>query len=178
VPIIWRTDISYVDFQRDLLAGQIDLNCTSKRFFTKNRYLMDNRDRFGRAYWNYASTNHPRESNVAMRTWCWRVWTAGGEGLVPWNTVRGSEAWERAEPLTVFYPGSKFGKLEPYASMRLKAFRRGQQDVEYLVLLAAKEGWDREAVSRAVAEAVSLEEAKDSELEALRQRVVRALLEP
>ncbi len=178
VPIVWRTDISYVDFQRDLLAGQIDLNCTSKRFFAKNRYLMDNRDRFGRAFWHYASTNHPRESNVAMRAWCWRVWVAGGEGLVPWNTIRGSESWERAEPLTVFYPGSKFGKLEPYASMRVKAFRRGQQDVEYLILLAAKEGWDREAVSHAVTEAGGFEEAKDSELEALRARVARALMEP
>ncbi|MBM3748570.1 MAG: DUF4091 domain-containing protein [Acidobacteria bacterium] len=178
VPIVWRTDISYIDFMRDLLAGQIDLNCTSQRFFSKNRYLMDHRDRFGRDLWHYASTNHPRESNAGMRAWCWRVWTAGGEGLVPWNTVRGSESWERAEPLTVFYPGSKFGKNEPYASLRLKAFRRGQQDVEYLILLAAREGWDREAVSYAVTEAMDFEKVKDADLETLRQRVARALVEP
>jgi len=178
VPIVWRTDISYVDFIRDLLAGQIDLNCTSKRFLTRNRFLLDNRDRFGRSFWNYASTNHPRESNVAMRAWCWRVWVAGGEGLVPWNTIRGSESWERAEPLTVFYPGSKFGKNEPYASMRLKAFRRGQQDVEYLILLAGKQGWDREAASHAVSEVSNFEGVKDAELDALRVRVAQALMEP
>ena len=39
VPITLRTDISYVDFIRDLLVGQIDLDCTSQHFFTKNRYL-------------------------------------------------------------------------------------------------------------------------------------------
>ncbi|MBM3746901.1 MAG: DUF4091 domain-containing protein, partial [Acidobacteria bacterium] len=195
VPIILRTDISRVEWIRDLLAGQIDLNCISRRFFEKNRYLMDDRTRFGRDIWNYASTNHPRESNLAMRAWCWRVWLHGGEGLVPWNTVRGAESWERAEPLTVFYPGSKFGLAEPFASIRLKAYRRGQQDLEYLALLAARRGWDREAVARAVLQALDLsaevrmeseEDAgsigfsrvTDSGLETVRQRVVQALLPP
>ncbi len=192
VPIVWRTDISYIDFIRDLLAGQIDLNVMSKRFFSKNRYLMDDRIRYGREYWNYSSSNHPRETNVSMRAWCWRVWAAGGEGLVPWNTVVGPEAWQRAEPLTMFYTGSKFGRNEPFASLRLKAYRRGQQDVEYLALLARKEGWDREAVSRAVAAAVDLagevrgagdldagalqfQRLANADLETLRLRVARAL---
>lgn len=194
VPILLRTDISRVEWIRDLLAGQIDLNCISKRFLDKNRYLMDDRSRFGRSYWNYASTNHPRETNVSMRVWCWRVWTAGGDGLLPWNAVSGMQAWERAEPLTVFYPARKFGKTEPFASLRLKAYRRGQQDVEYLVLLASKKGWDREAVSRAIAGAldlsgdvlqkfeedagaISFRQVKNADLDQLRSRVARALLE-
>ena len=194
VPILLRTDISRVEWIRDLLAGQIDLNCISRRFLDKNRYLMDDRSRFGRSYWNYASTNHPRETNVSMRVWCWRVWTAGGDGLLPWNAVSGMQAWERAEPLTVFYPARKFGKTEPFASLRLKAYRRGQQDVEYLVLLASKKGWDREAVSRAIAGAldlsgdvlqkfeedagaISFRQVKNSDLDQLRSRVARALLE-
>jgi hypothetical protein len=157
VPIVLRTDISYIDFIRDLLAGQIDLDCTSGHFLSKNRYLMDHRDRFGRVYWNYASTNHPRETNTSMRAWCWRAWLGGADGIVPWNTIRGMEAWERAEPLTVFYVGQKFGADEPFPSLRLKAFRRGQQDMEYLLLLARKKGWDREAVTRAVAAAARLD---------------------
>jgi hypothetical protein len=152
---LFRTDISRVEWIRDLLAGQIDLNCISKRFFDKNRYLTEDRYRFGREFWNYASTNHPRTSNVSMRAWCWRVWLNGGDGLLPWNAVRGAAAWERAEPLTVFYPGTRFGKDEPFASLRLKAYRRGQQDIEYLVLLAQQHGWDREAVT------VSMEKALD-----------------
>jgi hypothetical protein len=157
VPILLRTDISYIDFIRDLLAGQIDLDCTSGHFLSKNRYLMDHRDRFGRVYWNYASTNHPRETNTSMRAWCWRAWLGGADGIVPWNTIRGMEAWDRAEPLTVFYVGRKFGVDEPFPSLRLKAFRRGQQDMEYLLLLARKKGWDREAVTRAIAAAAQLE---------------------
>ena len=169
VPIIFRADISYVDYIRDMLAGQLDLDCTSQHFFTKNKYLMDHRDRFGKIYWNYATTNHPRDSNVAMRAWCWKAWLAGADGIVPWNTVRGMEAWNQAEPLTVFYVGKKFGRNEPFDCLRLKAFRRGEQDIEYATLLAAKAGWDRAAVARAVGTPA------DAELERVRMRVAAAL---
>jgi hypothetical protein len=192
VPIRFRTDISRVDWIRDMMAGLIDINCISKRFYEKNRYLREDPIRFGKRFWNYASTNHPRETNVSMRAWCWRAWLAGADGIVPWNAVRGPEAWNRAEPLTVFYAGSKFGRAEPYESLRLKAYRRGEQDVEYMALLAAKTGWDREAVSRAVAGSLDLtaedklkyeEDAgavrflkvKDADFNMLRLRVARAL---
>jgi len=194
VPVLLRTDISRVEWIRDLLAGQIDLNCVSRRFFHKNRYLMDDRRRFGRTFWNYASTNHPRETNVRMRAWCWRVWLLGGDGLLPWLAVSGARAWDRAEPLTVVYPGSTFGKNEPYGSLRLKAYCRGQQDVEYLALLAQKRGWDRDSVTQAVGPALDLSgevhqlseedagtvrfgKVRDAELESLRLRVARALTE-
>lgn len=172
VPLTFRTDISYADFMRDHLTDQVGLNCVSKRFFTRNRLLLDHRRRYGRRIWNYATTNHPRESNVTMRAWCWKVWLAGGDGLLPWNAIRGLEAWERAEPLTVFYNGSRFGKLEPFASLRLKAYRRGQQDAEYLALLAAEPGWDRDAVIQRI---VLPTEAGDTVLETLRLRIARAL---
>ncbi len=193
VPMVFRADISYVEFIRDQLDGQLDIDCTSQHFFTKNRYLMDNRNRFGRTYWNYASTNHPRETNVSMRAWCWRAWVTGADAIVPWNTVRGMEAWDRAEPLTVFYVGKKFGRNEPFGSLRLKAFRRGEQDVEYMTLLARKKGWDREAVARAVAGALDLTEqtrrqyeedagairfdgVADAQIDRLRLRLAAALM--
>lgn len=192
VPIQLRTDISRVDWVRDILAGQIDIDCVSGRLFNKNRYLMDDRTRFGRTFWNYASTNHPRDTNVAMRAWCWRAWVAGADAVVPWNAADGRRAWERAEQLTVFYPGDKIGQLEPLPSLRLKAYRRGQQDVEYLVMLARKKGWDREAVQRAVSKNldlsggirqsydedagdITLRHVNDDQMDALRLRVAQAL---
>jgi len=194
VPILFRTDISRVEWIRDLMPDQIDLNCISRRFFEKNRYLLNDRPRFGKEYWNYATSNHPRESNVAMRAWCWRVYLSGGDGLLPWNAVRGARAWERAEQLTVFYPGNKFGVQEPFASMRLKAYRRGQQDIEYLIQLANQSGWDRDAVTYAASRALDLaaeikmdssedagqmrfQKVTNSDLEELRRRVARALVD-
>ena len=194
-PISLRGDISRIEWVRDMMPGQIDLDCTSSHLFDKNRFLMDDRDRFGRDFWNYASTNSPRDTNVAMRAWCWRVWMAGGNGIVPWNTTSGGlRAWDRPEPLTVFYVGTKFGKQEPFGCLRLKAYRRGQQDMEYLVLLANRKGWDREAVTRAVSKALNLsgtvkqefeddagtilfKGVKDADLETMRARVARAALE-
>jgi hypothetical protein len=194
VAIQFRTDISRVEWIRDLMVNQIDLNCISRRFFEKNRYLMKDRKRFGKEYWNYASSNHPRDSNLTMRAWCWRVFLNGGDGLLPWNAVRGARVWERAEQLTVFYPGNKFGVLEPFASMRLKAYRRGQQDIEYLILLSRKPGWDRDAVAYAVSSALDLSAEIDmsstedagqirfqsitnKDFESLRRRVAQALVE-
>jgi hypothetical protein len=193
VPMVFRADISYVEFIRDQLADLIDIDCTSQHFFTKNRYLMDNRNRFGRTYWNYASTNHPRETNVGMRAWCWRAWVTGADAIVPWNTVRGMEAWDRAEPLTVFYVGKKFGLNQPFDCLRLKAFRRGEQDVEYMTLLARRKGWDRDGVAHAVGESLDLSEETrrqyeedaggirfdgiaDTQLDQLRRRVAAALV--
>jgi hypothetical protein len=89
--------------------------------------------------------------------------------------------------------GKKFGLNEPFGCLRLKAFRRGEQDVEYMILLARKKGWDREAVARAVAGALDLsEEARrqyeedagtirfdriaDAQLDQLRLRVAAALV--
>ncbi len=159
VPMVFRADISYVEYIRDQLQGQLDIDCTSQHFFSKNRYLMDNRNRFGRSYWNYAGTNHPRDTNVSMRAWCWRAWSGGADGIVPWNTVRGMEAWNRAEPLTVFYVGKKFGVNRPFGCLRLKAYRRGEQDMEYLAMLSHKKNWDREAVQHAVIGALNLSES-------------------
>jgi hypothetical protein len=50
----------------------------------------------------------------------------------------------------------------------LKAFRRGEQDVEYASLLAGKAGWDRAAVSKAAGT------PDDAALDQLRQRIAAA----
>jgi hypothetical protein len=176
---------------RDLLTGQVDLNTISRRFHEKTRYLQD-RNRFGKELWNYASTNHPRDTNVMLRAWAWRVWLNGGDGLLPWLATRTQGAWEKAEPLTVFYSGDKFGQTEPFASLRLKAYRRGQQDMEYLNLLAHAKGWSRDVLTRAVRDALDLsgeveerfeEDAgtmrfgkiRNADLDTLRRRVAAAL---
>ena len=77
--------------------------------------------------------------------------------------------------------------------MRLKAYRRGQQDIEYLILLADKNGWDRDAVVHTVSKALDLtaeismrspedagqirfQNVTNRALEELRWRVAQALL--
>ena len=129
---------------------------------------------------------------ATLRAWAWRVCLNGGNGLLPWVATRTQNAWDKAEPLTVFYSGGKFGQTEPFASLRLKAYRRGQQDMEYVNLLAKSEGWSRDVLRRAILEALDFpahvietydEDAgtlrfgrlRDENLESLRRRVIAAL---
>jgi ParB-like chromosome segregation protein Spo0J len=128
-----------------------------------------------------------------LRAWAWRVWLNGGDGLLPWLATRTQNAWEKAEPLTVFYSGAKFGQTEPFGSLRLKAYRRGQQDIEYVNLLAQARGWSRDALTRAIQDALDLsanveeaseedagtmrfQQVRDRDLETLRRRVAAALV--
>ncbi len=51
-----------------------------------------------------------------------------------------AENWEKFATTCVIYTGKPFGIEGPCPSIRLKAMRRAEQDVEYLILLAAKRG--------------------------------------
>ena len=69
---------------------------------------------------------------------------------MPWQTVGSDENYTRAEDTALLLPGKRFGITGPVASLRLKALRRAQQDVEYLLLLGKARHWDREQVGAAL----------------------------
>src|SRR5208282_3137942 len=62
---------------------------------------------------------------------------------------------KHADTLSLFYPGREKG-ADPVPSIRLKAYRRGQQDVEYLVLLSQVKGEPRWAIEDSVRQALHL----------------------
>jgi hypothetical protein len=82
------------------------------------------------------------------------------DGVLPWQTVGRGDSWVEADTLALFYPG-RSGRL-PVPSIRLKAFRRGQQDVEYLTLLALATGQPRWAIAQRVREALKLSGTRGS----------------
>jgi hypothetical protein len=55
--------------------------------------------------------------------------------------------------------------MEPFGSLRLKAYRRGQQDIEYLNLLASSKGWSRDVLTRALREALDLSADVEEKIE-------------
>ena len=69
-----------------------------------------------------------------------------------WATA---DSWKKADELSLFYPG-RDAQEGPVPSIRLKAYRRGQQDVEYLTLLGQVKGEPRWAVGERVREALHL----------------------
>lgn len=153
--LVFRADISRPEWQRDTLDGLIDYNVVGGAFRRYNRMVLDRKAANGGLVIEYGSANALEDSNMQGVGWALDAWALGSDGVLPWQTVGNADSWSRANPLALFYPGRRAAE-GPLPSVRLKAFRRGQQDVEYLSLLAATEGEPRWAVGRRVREALGL----------------------
>ena len=85
---------------------------------------------------------------IGPRTWAWVTWNSDLAGMTIWSFLLGyfEQPWTKPGgkhpgDALYFYPGKNVGAPEKvFVSMRLKAFRRGMQDYEYLYLLAIKDG--------------------------------------
>lgn len=137
--LAFRCDISRPQWQRDIFDGLLNVNVVSGDAFTRYRRLaLDRKQRAagGQLIQVYGSTNTLETSNYQPVGWCLDTWTQGADGVIPWQTVGNAQSWEKADALSLFYPGTTTQGRGPFASIRLKAYLRGQQDVEYLALLA------------------------------------------
>ena len=142
-----RKMIAYFD-------GAVDIWCISSCFYPVRQ--LQARQARGEEAWFYqgaepwvGAENLDNEA-LALRTWawiawkyrvdCWHNWCSGRWGdsenifLYPQNG-RTRQAWRPNSNGVMIYPGAAFGVDELFPSVRLKAFRRGNTDYEYLVLL-------------------------------------------
>ena len=141
VAMLYRCDISRPEWQRDALDQLLDYNVVAgEPFLIYNRLVLERKRAFGQVVMVYGTTNHPAESNVQPVAWALDTWSHGGDGILPWQTVGTAESWKRADALALLYPGLEGAHDGPVASIRLKAYTRAQQDVEYLQLVARAVG--------------------------------------
>lgn len=152
--LLFRADVSRPEWQRDSLDGLLDYNVVGGALREYRRIVLDRKDAQRQVVVEYGSANAVEESNVQPLAWSLDAWTLGVDGVLPWQTVGRGDSWRQADTLSLLYPGRN-GK-EPVPSVRLKAFRRGQQDVEYLTLLTRTTGEPRWAVAERVREALKL----------------------
>jgi len=153
--MVFRADISRPQWQRDSLDGLLDYNVVGSAFRTYQRIVLDRKEAQGQIVVEYGSPNAIEEANVQAVGWCLDAWSLGVDGVLPWQTLGNDESWSQANPLALFYPARKGGR-GPVPSIRLKAYRRGQQDVEYAVMLAKLSGEPRWAVGERIREAIGL----------------------
>jgi hypothetical protein len=153
--LAFRCDISRPQWQRDALDGVLDYNVVGTEMRQYPRIVMDRREAAGEILVEYASTNAVEDANTQPVGWSLDAWTRGADGVLPWQTVGSADSWKKADELSLFYPG-RDGKEGPIPSVRLKAYRRGEQDVEYLTLFAQVTGQPRWAVAANVREALHL----------------------
>lgn len=155
--LVFRADISRPQWQRNMLDGVLDVNVVGGPFRPYNRMILDRKRRNGEVVYNYAGSNPIDRSNVTPAAWCIDTWTLGGDGVLPWQTIGNEKSWQDGDEESLFYPGAAVGLPGPVASLRLKSYRRGQQDVEYLSLLAGVPASPRWAVAAATRAALRLE---------------------
>jgi hypothetical protein len=152
--LVFRADISRPEWQRDSLDGLLDYNVVGGAMRKYRRIVLDRKAAEGQIVVEYGSSNAIEQANVQPVGWSLDVWSLGADGVLPWQTVGRGESWQDADTLSLFYPGRD--SREPVPSIRLKAYRRGQQDVEYLTLLAATTGEPRWSIGDRVRETLGL----------------------
>jgi hypothetical protein len=142
----FRADISRPEWQRDLLDGVTSAEVVSGVLRTYRERVMKRAARFGNLVYMYGAANRIGTPNTMPAAWCVETWALGADGVVPWQTIGKAEAWKTPDHLALFYPTPD----GPVPSLRLKAFRAGQQLTEYLTLYASLSGQGRAAVGAAV----------------------------
>jgi hypothetical protein len=152
--LVFRADISRPQWQRDLFDGLLDFNVVGGAMRPYLRMVMDRKAADGQVVVEYGSSNAIEDSNMQPVGWAIDSWSLGSDGILPWQTIGSDESWTKADTLSLFYPAR--GGREPVPSIRLKAYRRGQQDVEYLTLWSQVKGEPRWAVGQRVREALGL----------------------
>ena len=153
--LVFRADISRPQWQRDSLDGLLDYNVVGGALRSYQRIVLDRKEAEGQIVVEYGTPNAIEEPNVQAVGWCLDAWSLGVDGVVPWQTIGKSESWKDADTLSLFYPSLKAGG-PPIPSIRLKAYRRGQQDVEYAVMFAKLTGEPRWAVGQRIRETLGL----------------------
>lgn len=157
-PILFRADISRPQWSRDSLDGLLDVNVVGGDVFRRyNRRVMERRDRFGELVYAYGTTAAPELNGWQPVAWALDAWSRGADGIVPWQTIGNDESWKNGDELSLFYPATEESGGKVVASIRLKAYRRGQQDVEYLTALCNATGRPRWDVAQALRKRFPLE---------------------
>ena len=131
--LVFRADVSRPEWQRDILDGLLEYNVVGGALREYPRLVADRKQVDHQIVIEYGSANPIEASNTQPVAWALSSWALGSDGVLPWQTIGTAESWKAADPLALFYPG--VASIEgPVPSVRLKAFRRAQQDVEYLTL--------------------------------------------
>lgn len=154
---VFRADISRPMWQRDTLNETLGYNVVNADWRAYQRMLLDRKRQSQSPQWliEYGSANAIESSNVQPIAWSIDAWTLGADGVLPWLVIGTPNAWKTGEATCLFYP-PRGAEKEPTPSIRLKSFRRGQQDVEYLIAMQRQLGNQRDAMGPLVRQLLPL----------------------
>ena len=164
VPVVFRADVSYPLYQGHILDRTMDLIVLGGAD-ENEAVVRRNADRYdGRPFrdgpqlvWEYGGLSRQDWPNVRYAAARVSSFLLGANGHIPWLCVGGTDDWHEQgkTSYSLMYNGqSRFAPVKRagvYPSLRLKAFRRGQQDVELILAAIAKGGLSRDQFRQAIA---------------------------
>ncbi len=155
VDIRFRVDISRPEYHRGHL-DRVDLYvCNAGVCGGFARTVADQREKLGFEYWTYGSANAVTASNHHIQAWAAITFGQGGNGVLPWQTLgKGASflagADDGAQRLAMVVVAEDAQAPEVWGTLRLAAYRRAQQDMEYLRLMQAAGGYSEGQMARLI----------------------------
>lgn len=126
-PLDIRADLAWPQFSRGLLERSATLTVIGAALFDKNDAIISHPQRYGRI-WNDSGEIYPEYGWTSIYKWCWSARLAGATGLSIPDALGDDNSWKTADDDAILLP------RPVAASLRLKALRRMQQDMEWLQL--------------------------------------------
>jgi hypothetical protein len=111
------------------------------------RLLRERAGMTGEKLWLRMNALPLEDSTAEIETIGLRYFLESADGWTIRDVVGRPEHMALAEPQSLFYCGLPLNIEGPLPSLRLKALRRVQQDIEYLLLLQDKMKWTREQLA-------------------------------
>ena len=157
-----RGDISRPNWQDHILAGSVNTEYiggfSSPGNYRRCRLLAQDT---GVKIMTYGGANADNASNTQSLVMLIDLWMNGSNGHLPWQTLGTDKALDVNDAgasggNALIVPGDRFG-VEVVGDMRLKAFRDGEQLIEYMTILGKKRGLQREQIQAMVLEAIRIE---------------------
>ncbi len=167
IKVNFRVDLSRIEESKDML-DKTDLlvmaQANIREFPTivrdHFRNYIRNSDGKAQKLWVYGGTSKISDSNTSNRGFSIASYFLDANGVVPWLAIGTEKSWDTAEDAenAVFYPAwDRWEHNGCYGSLRMKSFRDGQQDAEYLNLLLAKLDVTRTDLKPSISKVVSIE---------------------
>lgn len=152
---LFRGDISRPEWQFMWMDGLMEMMVVNSSIFEKIRRCNIMKERMPTNLYAYGACNKIGKSNHQTTAWCLNAYVAGANGVVPWNSIAGDGALDEANQNGLIVDGKRFGH-NVVCSLRVKALRRGAQDVELLRLLAKKKNWRREQIAAFIVQRIPI----------------------
>lgn len=161
IDVVFRADISRPQFQEYMLDDSLDLNVVGG-LPGHEMIVRRNSDRYnGKPFrdgdqiiWSYGGVAAIESPSINYPNARVMDYFLGSNGHLPWLITFNPGGWKKSDPKCVMYNG--FSDLAPvkgkvvFPSIRLKAYRRGQQDSELLHAALSKNKYTRDQFRKAI----------------------------